>query len=108
MIEYDTDSEGNLTGLVEFWVVDKYGKLKDDGEFLFMNEWYINPKYRNNGGIAKFAQKAIDRAPLVKWGYFQRRKYNYRLRIYSKDKWLKIIKRYSKEGNYDKSSLLES
>ena len=103
MLEYSLDKEGNLTGVVDFWIVDKDGKLDEKGEYVWIADWFINPKYRNNGMIAVFAQKVIDKVPNAKWGYFGRGKYNNRIRIYSKRKWLKIIKRYNKEDNYGRN-----
>lgn len=98
VLEYSVDKEGNLTGVVDFWVVDDKGKLDEKGKYAWISNWYINPKYRNNGQIAIFAKKVIDKVPWVEWAYFAREKYNNRLRIYHKRKWLKIIERYNKEG----------
>ena len=97
MLEYTIDKEGNLQSVIDFWVVDKSGKLDDKGEYVFVNEWYISPKYRGNGTIAEFAKRIIKRVPWAKYAYFERRKYNNRISIYPKRKWLKIIQ---KEDNY--------
>ena len=103
MIDYLLDPKGNLKGVVDFWIVDKNGKLDDKGEYVFINEWYINPPYRHQGLIAVFAERVIKRVPWAKWGYFERRKHNNRVRIYSKRRWLKIIKRYTKEEHYGRN-----
>lgn len=97
MIEFTTDKKRNLTGVVDFWIVNKKSELDKKGDIIWVSNWYINPKYRNNGQIAIFAKKVIDKVPWANWCYFAREKYGNRLRIYHKKKWLKIIKRYSKE-----------
>jgi len=107
MIDYLLDSKGNLKGVVDFWIVDKNGKLDNKGEYIFINDWHINPEYRNQGLIAVFAERVIKRVPWAKWGYFERTKYikdgKLRIRIYSKRRWLKIIKRYTKEEHNEQS-----
>lgn len=98
MVEYDTNDRGNLTGLIEYFVVDNQGNIDDMGDHIFVKEFYVNPELRGNGSIAKFAHRLISKVPLARYCYFERRKYDNRIRIYPKDKWLKII---SKQGGYN-------
>ena len=93
MLEYLTDEKGNLKAVVDFWIVDKDGKLNDKGIYIWVNDFYVSPDCRRNGVINHFVQRIIQRVPWAKWGYFARAKYNDRLRIYSKRRWLKLIKK---------------
>ena len=86
-------------------IIKKKGKIDDKGLFIFIREWYINPPLRGTGSVAKFAEKIIDKCPNAEWCYFERRKYNNRISIYPKRKWLNlIIKNAKRGGNYGRKS----
>lgn len=90
MIEILRDEQGNLKAVCEYYVVDKDGHMKDDGEYVWVNEMEVAPQYRNNGCLRKFVSKIVTMYPQAKYGYFSREKYNKRVRMYSKRQWLNI------------------
>ena len=106
MIEYTLNEEGNLTSVIEFWLVNRQGKIDDNGKYVFVKDWIINPSCRNKNSVAIFAEKLINRVPQATHCYFERRKYNCRLSpLYPKRKWVKVIQKfYKKEANYGKQT----
>lgn len=90
MLELIKDDQGNIHAVCEYYVVDKDGHMKDDGEFIWVNEVEVAPQYRNNGNLRSFVSKIVAMYPQAKYGYFSRRKYNDRVRMYSKEQWLNI------------------
>ena len=76
---------------------NEQGKLDDGGKLIWINEFYIAPKYRNNGVISKMIAAVTTRVPWATHGYFKRAKHNNRISIYPKNKWIKIMKRYAKK-----------
>ena len=95
MTEYSLDAKGNLTGFVDVWLVNEKGEIRDDGNGIFIKDFYINPERRDKSNIAYFAQKVIDKFPQAVYGYFEK-KYSGKLVRYEKAKWLKIINKFMK------------
>ena len=93
MIEIKTNSDGTLKAVCEWYLVDSRGNYSSHGDYVWVNEVYINPEFRSNGMLKEFVKDIIAKAPTAKYGYFWRqKKYKGRKpRIYSKERWLKLI-----------------
>ena len=95
MLEYLLDSGKNLKAVIDFWIVDKFGKLDDNGKYIWVQYYYVNPSCRNNGVMSGFIDKIIQRVPWAEYGYFKREKGNTeRIKMFSKKKWLRISKMF--------------
>lgn len=91
MTEYIKDPKGNLLAFVEFAVVDKNGKIDDNGEYVWVSDMYVNPNCRNNGMIPKFIDRITKRVPKAKYGYYKRELKDNRIRIFDRDHWLGLL-----------------
>ncbi len=99
MIEILKDENDNIKAVCEYYIVDIEGHFDKDGEFVWVNEVYINPQYRNSGILQKFFGILINKCPQAKFGYFWRQnkypdeKFPNRksIRIYTKQQLLKLI-----------------
>ena len=92
MLEVSCDNDGNIKGCLEWYLVDREGHLDDKGEYVWIQDVYICKHYRNNGVLKEFIRTVTKRIPWAKYGYFKRGKYNDRVHIYTRSKWLKLIK----------------
>ena len=97
MIEYTLDKNNNITGIVDYRVVNEKGDYDNKGEYVFINNWHINPSYRSIHSIAIFAKKVMDNIPWAKYGYFLRGKYKDKKIMYSREKWNRIVSKFKKE-----------
>jgi len=92
MLEIIRNENKNIIGCCEWYIVDRYGHMDDKGSHVWICEVEINPSERGNGLLKRFVKIITEKAPQAEAGYFQRHKYNNRVRMYSKRKWLKIFK----------------
>jgi len=92
LLEYILDDKGNLQAVVNFIVQDNLGRIKDDGEFVYIEDLYINPKLRRGNFIKKLTRKVMLRVPWAKYGWYKRRKYDLRNKLYTREQWLRIAK----------------
>ena len=76
MIESFKDVEGRILAYCEWQVVDKNGKIDKYGEYVYVNDIYIAPNYRQNGLIRKFINKIESLVPKANYVYWKREKYN--------------------------------
>ena len=97
MTEYTLDGKGNLTGFVDYRVVNEKGDYDNKGEYVFINNWHINPECRNKHSIATYAKRVMDLVPWAKYGYFLRGKYKDKMIMYSREKWEKIVNKYKEK-----------
>ena len=86
--------DGTIKAVCEYYLVDKSGNFDSKGEYAWVNEVEIAPKFRGNGILKTFTKKIIEDNPTARFGYFwRRRKYPERgIRIYHKSRWLRLLK----------------
>lgn len=92
MLEILRTDEGIIKAVAEYYVVNSDGSMNDKGLYAWICEVEINPQYRNNGCLKEFLRLGIKRYPQLKFIYFKRLKYNGRIKLYSIEKWLSLIK----------------
>jgi len=93
MLEIIKGDNGELKAVCEYYIVDADGHFDNFGEFVWVNDVYIDPRYRNNGILKSFAKTIMDRVPHATFGYFWRQgKYPGRkFRMYHKARWIKLL-----------------
>lgn len=94
MLEKILDDNKNLKACLEWYLCNEKGELDDKGRYVWVNDVYINPEYRNNGILKKFVAQVINKCPQAQYCYFYRRKkYPDRgTRLYPKRLWTTLIK----------------
>jgi len=96
MLEVIKDTKGDLKAAIEFYVVNSDGTMNDKGLYCWINDCYVSKTYQNNGCLRNFVKTIILKYPQLQFAYFSRDKYKdkngkWRLRIYTKRQWLKLI-----------------
>lgn len=91
MLEIIKDNNNNIKAVCEWSLVDCNGHFDTKGEYIWINNIFINPEERGNGMIKRFTKKITDKVPWFRYGYFKRSKYNERHRIYDRNQWLRLI-----------------
>ena len=97
MLEVIKDTQGEIKACLEFYVVDENGNMDDKGLYCWVNDAYVSKSAENNGILKSFVGIVINKYPQLQFGYFWREKYKdenkkWRVRLYSKRSWLKLIK----------------
>ncbi len=82
MIESFKDVEGRILAYCDWQLVDDKGTIAKNGEYVFINDIYIAPAYRQNGLIRKIINKIEPLVPNAKYVYWRREKYNDRLKTF--------------------------
>jgi len=97
MVTYIKNRYGDIITFIEWIVVDKDGIIQENNEYLYINNYYCCPKYRNKG-INKF--KKLSKQIIYylekhcidcKYVYWKRDKYSGRGSIYSLERFKKKI-----------------
>ena len=68
----------NKAGIVQYCQVDKDGKPDKDGDYIYVKNAYINPKYRCIRYLRYLIREA-SKSLNAKYVYFKRKKYKDRL-----------------------------
>ncbi len=92
MIEIVHTDIGEIKAVCEYYVVNEDGSMNDKGLYAWIVEAEVSPQYRNNGCLGKFVELITKRYPQLQFGYFKRLKYKGRIKMYSKRRWLSLIK----------------
>ena len=95
MISVYKDDEGKVIGYLEWRQVGQSGFDKFRGEYLFINEIWIHPDFKNNWAIYRqLMNNALFKAMDAKWMYFTRKKYSGRVsKLYSRDRLIHILEK---------------
>ena len=89
MIETIKDSDNKVVAFIEWTLVDKDGKICNDGVYVFVNELWVHESLRNGNVIRNFIQLIASKTPQCEYGYWERRKYNCRLKMFKLEQLLK-------------------
>ena len=85
MIETIKDDEGRVVSYIEWVLVDSNGAFSDVGEYVFVRELWNHKSVRFKGLIRHYIQTIIEKAPTAIYGYWERKKYNCRMKMFSKE-----------------------
>lgn len=92
MLEVLRTDNGEIKAVCEYYVVNSDGSMNDKGIYAWIAETEISPQYRNNGCLKNFIRLITNRYPQLQFGYFKRLKYGGRIKMYSKKRWLSLIR----------------
>ena len=92
---------GEIVSCCEFYVVDAQGNYCKDGKYIWVNQ--LETSKSKEGNTYKYVQHYIKRittvCPQAEFGYFSREKYQRRIRMYHKRRWLRLFKGMKWEEN---------
>lgn len=71
---------------------DKDGLRNVQGNFLWISEMVIAPKYQHKGIIKDIINDIDKRDKFASYIYFLRQKYNRRVRVYPREKFLNFVR----------------
>jgi len=86
MITSLKDNDGKIISYVEWRLVGQSGFDREDGEYVFISDFWIHELHRGGVKIGRLIDEIMRLAPSANYCYFQRLKRNEKLRIYSKSK----------------------
>lgn len=81
MILLEKDNDGKITGFIYYNIVDKDGRLDDNGEYAYIFECWTHKSVRGKGVLSKFARAGEQRHPKLKYVYYDREKYGRKIII---------------------------
>lgn len=83
MIEVKKDKQEKVVSYVVWQLVNEKGHFDKHGKFVWVDDLWIHPDYRNNGIIREFINKITEKSG-ANYCYFKRKKYDGRMSIYRK------------------------
>lgn len=92
MITTVPDSQGRVIAWIEWRQVAQSGFDKIRGEYVWVNDLWVHPDHRHSGIISQIIDTILWKAPHAKFGYFKRKKYNDRIRIWTRENFMKLAK----------------
>lgn len=91
MLEIIRDEKGNIQAVLEWNLLNKQGQMDKEGKYIWINKCEVNPDARSNGIIKKFIRIVTDKVPWFEMGYYKRGKRNSKIRMFSRERWLKQL-----------------
>jgi hypothetical protein len=86
MVETINDSEGRCIAFLEWSMVNAQGILDDKGEYVFVRELWIWKGMKHGLYLIKsFIKKICEEFPQAKYGYWKRKKYGDRVKVFGRD-----------------------
>ena len=76
------DQEGKVVAYVYYTTVDSTGRLDKDGEYAFVTDAWVHESVRHKDIIRDFAKEGLHQCPQLRWAYWQRSKYNERIKMF--------------------------
>ena len=92
MLTVIRNDNGEIIVACEWRKVNPQGQYDKDGKLIWINNVEVSKQYQNNGILYKLIKKITDEMPEIEYAYFKRRKYNNRIRGYTRNQWLRLIK----------------
>ena len=86
------DDLGNILAACEWRKVNEQGQNDNDGKCIWIHTVEVSRRYQNNGILYKLIRKITGEMPDFEYAYFRREKYNGRIRGYTRNQWLHLIK----------------
>ena len=86
------DEDGKIIAYCEFRQVAQSGFDKLGGEYIWINDLWVHPDYRNKGLIKQMIDTILYKAPDALYCYFKRSKYNGRMRLWKRENFERLVK----------------
>lgn len=91
MVSVSKDDNGRIIGFIEWRQVGQSGFDKFQGEYIWINDFWIHEDYRRGHIFRDLVNQVLFNAPEAQWCYFKREKYNGRLsKLYSRSHFMKL------------------
>ena len=99
MILTERSKDGNIRGVIDWWIGNPDGSFNPQGNYIWVNQLEISKAVNGESKeiISRFIKKICKLCPQARFGYFKREKHNGRIRMYSRNKWLKFAEKYGGE-----------
>lgn len=82
MIVTQKDEDGKVIAYGEYNIVDRFGHATAGGQYIFIYDTWVHEDYRDKRLLKAMIRDRMYRHPMVKWIYWNRKKYNYRMSMY--------------------------
>jgi hypothetical protein len=94
MIFKITDDDDRIIAYTECWQVGPSGLPKYMGEYLWIQDIWVHPKYEHQGYIVRMIDDILKAGSELEYCYWTREKYNGRKsKTYTRQQFLKLVKR---------------
>ena len=91
MVSISKDIDGRVIGWIEWRHVGQSGFDKLNGEFIWINDFWIHEEYRRGYIFRDLVNSILFKAPTALWCYFLREKYNGRKsKLYTREDFMKL------------------
>jgi hypothetical protein len=87
MITTLKDYDGKVITFCEWRLVGPSGYDMENGEYVWINDIWCHPSHRNRYKVNRIIDEVMRMVPDAKYCYFQRKKKNERVRIYTRTQW---------------------
>lgn len=95
MISTSKDNDGKVLAYIEWRLVGQSGFDKLNGEYVWINDFWIHEDYRNGYLFRDLVNKILFNAPNARWCYFTRQKYGGRKsRLYTRERFMKLSEKW--------------
>ena len=102
MITSLKDTDGKIVAYCEWRLVGNSGLEVPSGEYIWVNDMWVHPAFRNHGKVNRIIDEIMRDYPQAKYCYFQRKDVSDRLRLYTREQFER------RRMAYEKSFMKES
>lgn len=85
MITSLKDGDGKIIAYAEWRLVGPSGLEVPSGEYVWINDAWVHPDFRLTHRINRIIDEIMRLTPTARYGYFQRKDYNDRVRIFTRE-----------------------
>ena len=85
--------DDEILGCCEWRIVDQEGHPAIDGKYIWISELEVSRRYRHKNIIKKIILDIEKKAKETEYVYFQRRKYEKRIRLYKREEFVDFARR---------------
>ena len=89
MIETIRDDEDKVVAYIEWSLVNNSGRTSKLGKYIFVNELWIHKSLRRGKILRGFIQLIGTKTPTARYAYWERRKYDCRMKMFKVEQLLK-------------------
>lgn len=84
MITKLMDTDGKIVAYCEWRIVGPSGYETPNAEYIWINDIWVHKEFRNTHRVNRMIDEIMRICPDAKYGYFQRKNHNDRVRIYTR------------------------
>ena len=87
MITSLKNDDGLIYAFCEWRLVGKSGYDMENGEYIWVNDMWVHPKYRGQNKVSRIIDEIMRDVPQAQYCYFQRKAVNNKVHMYSRRSW---------------------